>query len=79
MFHLARYAEAMEIDKSISVPDEQELFWMIFDWAKDFENTFDPAHDYLDALVTRGAQWLRETFPYTPEMDESQTNDLEMM
>ena len=71
IFYLSRYAEALEIDGKISVPDEEELFWMIFEWAKDFENAFDPASglDHQMELVAHGAQWLTETFPYMPEME----------
>ena len=60
VFYLSRYAECLEIDKTITVPDERELFWMLYDWAI----------DHHEKLETEGARWLMETFPYTPELDE---------
>lgn len=72
VFYLARYAECLEIDKTITVPDERELLRMILDWAKDFEKSFDPGggEDHSALLESRGPRWLLETFPYTPELDE---------
>ena len=72
VFYLSRYAECLEIDKTITVPDERELFWMLYDWANQFEETFDPDGpiDHHEKLETEGARWLMETFPYTPELDE---------
>lgn len=71
VFYLARYAECLEIDKSITVPDERELFWMILEWAREFERSFDSRgeKDYMIELEIQGPQWLRETFPYMPEED----------
>ena len=71
VFYMARYAEAMEIDKTITVEDERELFWMILEWAQKFELSFDPCSslDYQTELECRGPQWLRETFPYRLEPD----------
>ena len=71
VFYLARYAECLEIDKSITVTDERELFWMILEWAQEFERNFDPSgeKDHMIELETQGPQWLRETFPYMPEED----------
>lgn len=73
VFYLARYAECMEIDKDITVPDERELFWMILEWAREFTQTFDPCggKDYMTELESQGPRWLRETFPYMPEEDEA--------
>lgn len=67
IFYLSRYAECMEIDKTITVPDERELFWMILDWADKFE--LESGVDFQNQMETQGAGWLRETFPYTPELD----------
>ena len=71
VFYLARYAECLEIDKTITVTDERELFWMILEWAQEFERNFDPSgeKDHMIELETQGPQWLRETFPYMPEED----------
>lgn len=71
VFYLARYAECLEIDKTITVTDERELFWMILEWAQEFERNFDPSgeKDHSIELETQGPQWLRETFPYMPEED----------
>ncbi len=70
VFYMARYAEAMEADRTITVPDERELFWCLFDWAKDFEKNFDRSSgiDHQMQLETEGSQWLRETFPYDPDL-----------
>ena len=56
VFYLSRYAECLEIDKTITVPDERELFWMLYDWAKQFEETFDPDGpiDHHEKLETEG-------------------------
>ena len=72
VFVLSRCAEQMEIDKIITVPDEQGLFRLILNWARKFEMSFDPATgtDYQFTLETRGREWLLETFPYDPEQDE---------
>ncbi len=71
VFYLARYAECLEIDKVITVPDERELSWMIQDWARQFEQSFDPdsGKDYQSELESQGTRWLLDTFPYDPEMD----------
>ncbi len=69
VFYLSRYAECMEIDKTITVPDERELLWMIRDWAIEFEQSFDPGKDHHTELETKGPQWLLENFPYMPELD----------
>lgn len=71
VFHLSRYAGCMETEKTITIPDEQELFHMILDWAREFKTSFDPASgkDYQSELESRGTKWLLETFPYNPELD----------
>lgn len=71
VFYLSRYAEALEIDQAITVPDERELFHLIYEWARDFRQTFDPGGgaDYQAELETRGPRWLLETFPHMPELD----------
>ena len=80
VFYMARYAEAMETDRTITVPDERELFWCLLDWAKEFEKNFDRAGaiDHQMKLETEGSQWLRETFPYEPELDEDFSRDMSM-
>ena len=72
VFHLARYAECLEIDKTITVPDERELFWMILEWAREFTRAFDPCgvKDYMIELENQGTKWLISAFPYMPEPDE---------
>ena len=77
VFYLSRYAECLEIGKAITVPDERELLWMIIDWAKEFEQRFDPngSRDHQTDLETQGTHWLMETFPYTPELDEDFATD----
>ena len=54
-FYLARYAECLEIDKTITVSDERELFWIIFEWAQEFERSFDLSgkKDYMIELETK--------------------------
>lgn len=78
VFYMARYAEAMEIDKTITIEDERELFWMILDWSQKFEQSFDPCGtaDYQTELECQGPRWLRETFPYHLELDEEQVDDI---
>lgn len=69
IFYLARYAECLEIDKVISVVDERELFYLIIDWAQEFERKLDRNQDYLSQLEDAGYHWLLETFPYDPDLD----------
>lgn len=71
VFYLARYAERLEIDKAISVPDERELLHMVCEWAEGFEREYDPygPNDHSGELEARGTRWLLETFPYMPELD----------
>ena len=80
VFYLSRYAECLEIDRAITVPDERELFWMILDWAREFEQKFDPAGgtDHLSGLETQGVRWLLDNFPYVPEMETSSASDMKM-
>lgn len=70
VFYLARYAECLEIDKTISVPDERELFYLIYDWAMEFERTFDRKQDHQSQLEEMGYHWLLNTFPYNPDLDD---------
>jgi len=72
VFYLSRYAECLEINKAITVPDERELLSMIQEWSKDFEHSFDPSSvkDYATELESQGTQWLMKTFPYIPELDD---------
>lgn len=70
IFYLARYAECLEIDKAISVADERELFYLILDWAQEFERNLDWNQDYQSQLEDAGYHWLLETFPYDPDLDE---------
>ncbi len=74
VFYMARYAEALEIDKAITVEDERELFWMILEWSKEFEQSYDPicGGDYQMALASSGSKWLRKTFPYDPSIEEDE-------
>ena len=71
VFYLARYAECLETDKAITVPDERELFWMLLEWAREFTRTFEPGgdKDYMTELERQGPKWLTATFPYMPELD----------
>ena len=79
VFYMARYAEAMEIDGTITVPDEQELFWLLLDWARKFETNFDPTiTDHQTKLESEGPRWLRETFPYEPEVEEENSWEMGM-
>ena len=76
VFYMARYAEALEADKAISIENERELFWLILDWAKGFEQSFDcHSMDYSAELESQGFRWLLETFPYSPELDEDLEGD----
>lgn len=71
VFHMSRMAECMELDHTISVPDEQELFHAIMDWAKEFEQTFDSGgEEYCYALESFAPQKLQETFPFDPTLEE---------
>lgn len=80
IFYLARYAECLEIDKAISVPDERELMHMVFDWAEEFERKYDPyGHNHSGELETRGTRWLLETFPYDPELDDERQAIIEFI
>jgi len=81
VFYLSRYAECLEIDKAITVPDERELLQMICEWAREFEESFDPGSkkDYQTELETRGPQWLLETFPYMPELDGQRQSVIEFI
>lgn len=68
VFYLSRYAESLEIDRAITVPDERELSFHIFDWAREFVEKFDPnGRDPQMELESCGRQWLMKTFPYVPE------------
>lgn len=71
VFYLARYAECLEIEKAITVPDERELFQMLLEQAREFTQAFDPhsGKDYIAQLESHGPKWLKETFPYQPEQD----------
>ena len=71
VFYLSRYTECLEIDKAITVPDERELFWMILDWAQEFERNYDSAggKDHRSELEAQGVRWLLDTFPYAPELE----------
>ena len=64
------YAEYMELAKTITVPDERELFYEIFNWALDFERRFDQSGDYQSEIESQGPRWLLESFPYRPEQNE---------
>lgn len=76
VFYMTRYAEALEADKAISVENERELFLLILDWAKEFEQSFDCySKDYSTELESRGFRWLLETFPYSPELDDDLDGD----
>ena len=70
VFYLSRYAEYMELAKTITVPDERELFYEIFNWALDFERRFDQSGDYQSEIESQGPRWLLESFPYRPEQNE---------
>lgn len=81
VFYLSRYAECLEIDKAITVPDERELFWMLLEWAREFTRTFAPdgEKDYMAELESRGPKWLTTTFPYIPELDEEREAIIEFL
>ena len=70
VFYLSRYAEYMELAKTITVPDERELFYEIFNWALDFERRFDQSRDHQSEIESQGHRWLLESFPYQPEQSE---------
>ncbi len=76
VFYLSRYAECLEIDKAITVPDERELLWMILEWARQFEQNYDIQKDHQMELETQGPRWLRATFPYTPELDDQEMDSV---
>ena len=79
VFYLSRYAECLEIDKTITVPDERELLLMIREWAQEFEQSFNPdsGKDHTAELEAHGTRWLMETFPYAPEQDAQRQSILE--
>lgn len=80
VFYLSRYAECLEIDKAISVPDERELLHMVCDWAEEFERKFNPyGPDHSGELETLGTRWLLETFPYNPELDDKRQTIIEFI
>lgn len=70
VFELSATAERLRIDRAITVKDSRELFHCVLDWAKEFEQDYDPngGEDYLMSIETFGNQKILETFPYDPEL-----------
>ena len=42
VFELSAMAEELQIIGSITVEDSRELFYLVLDWAEEFEKQFDP-------------------------------------
>lgn len=70
VFELSAMAECLQIDRAITVEDSRALFYCVLNWAKEFEQSFDPkgGEDYLMSIETFARRKLLETFPFDPEI-----------
>ena len=72
VFELSAMAEELQIIGSITVEDSRELFYLVLDWAEEFERQFDPdTQDYLTEMESFGRRKLLGTFQTEPEPDIS--------
>lgn len=68
VFYISRIVECMEIDGTIVVEDERELFYWVLEIAKKFEKDFHNDEDYLIAIEEFTRQnVLNEWKPTTKE------------
>ena len=68
VFELSAMAEELQIIGSITVEDSRELFYLVLDWAEEFEKQFDPeTQDYLTEIESFGRRKLLGTFQTVPE------------
>ena len=59
VFELSAMAEELQIIGSITVEDSRELFYLVLDWAEEFEKQFDPeTQDYLTEIESFGRRKL---------------------
>ena len=72
VFELSAMPEELQIIGSITVEDSRELFYLVLDWAEEFEKQFDPdTQDYLTEMESFGRRKLLGTFQTEPEPDIS--------
>lgn len=72
VFELSAMTEELQITGSITVEDSRELFYLVLDWAEEFEKQFDPdTQDYLTEMESFGRRKLLGTFQTEPEPDIS--------
>ena len=63
VFELSAMAEELQIIGSITVEDSRELFYLVLDWAEEFEKQFDPeTQDYLTEMESFGRRKLFGAF-----------------
>ena len=68
VFELSALAEELQIIGSITVEDSRELFYLVLDWAEEFEKQFDPeTQDYLTEIESFGRRKLFGAFQTVPE------------
>ena len=54
---------------SITVEDSRELFYLVLDWAEEFEKQFDPeTQDYLTEMESFGRRKLLGTYQADPQL-----------
>lgn len=68
VFYLARSAQRLEQNKSISVVDERDLFEEVLGAARRFEENTS-GEEYVAGLE-RLEGWLMGTFPYSEDLDD---------
>lgn len=72
VFELSAMAEELQIIGSITVEDSRELFYLVLDWAEEFEKQFDPeTQDYLTEMESFGRCKLFGTYRTEPGPEPS--------
>ena len=72
VFELSAMAEELEIIGSITGEDSRELFYLVLDWAEEFEKQFDPeTQDYLTEMESFGRRKLFGTYRTEPGPEPS--------
>ena len=72
VFELSAMAEELQIIDSITVEDSRELFYLVLDWAEEFEKQFDPeTQDYLTEMESFGRRKLLDTYRAEPGPEPS--------
>ena len=72
VFELSAMAEELQIIGSITVEDSRELFYLVLEWAEEFEKQFDPeTQDYLTEMESFGRRKLLDTYRTEPGPEPS--------